>query len=92
MRIILLLHGHRVFPHLMIAVANLEVENILRLMITHRKNETIYFHIPVDEHAVGARCLGGRDGHGVLQGLDVALQLVLGVSRVVERAVEGRTP
>ena len=89
MRKVLLLHGHGIFPHLVLSVSYFEVEHVLRLLVTHGQDETIYVHISVDEYAVLAFGLGGRDGHGVGECGDVAHQLIFGISGVVERAVDG---
>lgn len=89
MWMVVLADGHCIVEDTLTGICHLEVEGVGSVDITHWYVEAVGIFLHVDEDAVHAT-LGRRgDGHGTTcQLLHFAVQLVLGIDRVVEWAVE----
>lgn len=90
MGMVLLGYGDGVLKLSFVGIHYIEVEGVFIEDITHRQGKTVCIFLLVDENAILAVALGGGDCHVASRELFyIAVQLVCGIDRVVERTVEG---
>lgn len=65
MRMVFLGHGYFVHDYVVKRVPQFEIEDILRLRVTHRQIEAVDFYVPIDQYAINAIGLRRRDGKRV---------------------------